>query len=395
MTMKRSVNSKVVLWFGLVAVLLGAALWALRPQPVPATMAAVTRGPLTSTVSGEGRTRVRDLFVVAAPVDGQLERVTLQPADLVKQDDPIAWIHPAASRPLDPRSRAEASAAAAAARAAVARADALEQEARVALEHASSELETSRRLAQTGAVPSEEVVHRGHEADMRRDALAAATAAATQTRAELTRALAVLGTADDPGQPTAVRSPVAGRVLRVVRESAGPVAAGAPLLEIGDIARLEVDADLLSSDAAAVRSGAAATVIGWGGPAVLLARVRRIDPAAFTKVSALGLEEQRVHVVLDLTDPPPPGLGHDYRVDVAVVVWDGHDVLRVPSTALFRVGDRWAVFRVVAGRAHRVLVDLGPTDGTMAAVSAGLQDGDEVITQPSDMIEDGSRVGRR
>ena len=119
------------------------------------------------------------------------------------------------------------------------------------------------------------------------------------------------------------------------------------------------------------------------------------DPAAFTKVSALGLEEQRVHVVVDLTDPPPPGLGHDYRVDVAVVVWDGRDVLRVPSTALFRVGDHWGVFRVVAGRAHRVPVDLGPTDGTMTVAAAGLQDGDEVITQPSDMIEDGTRVSRR
>jgi HlyD family secretion protein len=181
----------------------------------------------------------------------------------------------------------------------------------------------------------------------------------------------------------------------VVKESAGPVAAGAPLLEIGDVARLEVDADLLSSDAAEVRPGAAATVTGWGGPAVLQARVRRIDPAAFTKVSALGLEEQRVHVVVDLTDPPPPGLGHDYRVDVAVVVWEGRDALRVPSTALFRVGNRWAVFRVVDGRARRLLVDLGPTDGTLTVVTAGLQDGDEVITQPSDMIEDGTRVSRR
>jgi HlyD family secretion protein len=374
---------------------MAAVVWALRPQPVPSTMAAVTRGALASTVSGEGRARVRDLFVVAAPVDGQLERIALQPADAVKMNDPVALLHPVASRPLDARTRAEASAAAAAARAAVAGADATEQEARVALEHASSELETSRRLAQTGAVPSEEVVHRGHEADMRRNALEAATAAAGQTRAELTRALAVLGTADDPGQPTPVRSPVSGSVLRVVRESAGPVTAGTPLLEMGDVARLEVNADLLSSDAAEVRPGATATVTGWGGATTLRARVRRIDPAAFTKVSALGLEEQRVHVVLDLNEPPPRGLGHDYRVDVSVVVWEGQNVLRVPSTALFRSGERWAVFRVADSRARRVIVELGATDGTSTVVATGLAEGDEVITQPSDVIDDGTRVSRR
>jgi HlyD family secretion protein len=386
---------KLLLWAGLLAAAIAAFVWTLRPRPIPSTTAIVTRGALVSTVSGEGRTRVRDLFIVAAPVDGQLDRISVRPADAIKMDDPVAFIRPAASRPLDPRTRAEASAAAAAARAAVARAGASEQEARVALEHATSELETSRRLAQRGAVPSEEVTHRGHEADMRRSALEAATAAAGQTRAELMRALALLGTASDPGQPMAVHSPVSGTVLRLARESAGPVAAGTPLLEIGDVSRLEVDADLLSSDAAEVRQGATGTVTGWGGATALGARVRRVDPAAFTKVSALGLEEQRVHVVLELTDPPPAGLGHDYRVDVSVVVWQGEGVLRVPSTALFRSGDRWAVFLVTNSRARKVLVELGATDGTSTVATSGLEEGNEVITQPSDAIDDGTRVSRR
>jgi HlyD family secretion protein len=395
MTVKKQGRTKLLLWAGLLAAAMGAFVWTLRPRPIPSTMAVVTRGALVSTVSGEGRTRVRDLFIVAAPVDGELDRISVHPADAIQLDDPVAFIRPATSRPLDPRTRAEASAAAAAARAAVARADASEQEARVALEHATSELETSRRLAQTGAVPSEEVTHRGHEADMRRSALEASTAAAGQTRAELTRALALLGNGSDPGRPMPVRSPVRGTVLRLARESAGPVAAGAPLLEVGDVTRLEVDADLLSSDAAEVRQGAAGTVTGWGGSNALRARVRRIDPAAFTKVSALGLEEQRVHVILDLTDPPPAGLGHDYRVDVSVVVWQGEGVLRVPSTALFRSGDRWAVFRVTNSRARKVLVELGATDGTSTVVTSGLGGGDEVITQPSDAIDDGTRVSRR
>jgi HlyD family secretion protein len=274
----------------------------------------------------------------------------------------------------------------------VARADATEQEARVALEHADRELQTIRRLTESGAVPTEELTHRGHESEMRRSALEAATAAAVQARAEFARARAVLGSAEDPGQVTSVRSPVTGRILRLLRESAGPVAAGTPLLEVGDITRLEVNADLLSSDAALVREGAAATVTGWGGVESLQARVRRIDPAAFTKVSALGLEEQRVHAVLDLTEPPPQGLGHDYRVDVSVVVWEGKDVLRVPSTALFRVGDSWAVFRVAGLRARKAIIDVGPTDGTWTVATSGLREGDEVITQPSDAIEDGTRV---
>jgi HlyD family secretion protein len=377
---------------------LGVALavaWALRPQPIPATMAVVSRGPLVSTVSGEGRTRVKDLYVVAAPVDGQLERILAEPGDATNVNDAVAAIRPAVSRPLDARSRAEATAAAAAAKAGLARAEATEQEARVALEHANSELETTRKLTPGGTVPAEELTHRGHASEMRRSALEAATAAVGQARAELARAQAVLGTATDPGQVTSVRSPVTGRILRVLRESAGPVAAGTPLLHVGDASRLEIDADLLSSDAATVRPGASATVTGWGSAQPLGARVRRIDPAAFTKVSALGLEEQRVHVVLDLIDPPPPELGHDYRVEVSIVVWEGKDVLRVPSTALFRVGSQWSVFRVADGRAHRTAVELGPANGTWTVAASGLHEADEVITQPSDAIEDGTRVSRR
>jgi HlyD family secretion protein len=392
MNMKRSSWAKRTIWGGALLAAVVATAWTLRPQPLHVTTATVTRGALTASVSGEGRTRVHDLFVVAAPVDGQLERIIVQPGDTIAPNDVVASIHPAASRPLDARSRAEASAAAAVASAAVARAEATKEEARVALEHATSQLETTRKLAEAGSAPSEELKHQGHEADMRRRALDAAIAAASEARAELARAQAVLGAASDTSAPTPVRSPATGRILRVLRESAGPIAAGTPLVEVGDVAHLELNADLLSSDAAEVRTGAAASITGWGGPQPLGARVRRIDPAAFTKISALGLEEQRVHVILDLSAPPPTGLGHDYRVDVAVVVSESKDVLRVPSTALFRYGERWAVFRLVDGRARRTLVDVGPTDGTSTVLSSGLDAGDEVITQPSDAIDDGTRV---
>jgi HlyD family secretion protein len=278
----------------------------------------------------------------------------------------------------------------------VTQAEATEQEAVVAVTHVESDLVRDEKLAASGAIPAAEAEHQKHEVQIRRRALEAARAGTRQARAQLARAVALLGPGRPRGQvPAAVAtSPVSGRVLRILRESAGPVAAGTPLVQIGDIAQLEVRADLLSSDAARVRVGVAAKVTGWGGRSIA-ARVRTIEPAAFTKVSALGLEEQRVSVVLDLPESPPPELGHDYRVDVAIVVWEGKDVIRVPATALFRSGDRWAVFVVRDGRARGVLVEIGASDGTWTAVTGGLAEGATVIAQPSDTIEDGTRVASR
>ncbi|HEY0715033.1 MAG TPA: HlyD family efflux transporter periplasmic adaptor subunit, partial [Polyangia bacterium] len=194
------------------------------------------------------------------------------------------------------------------------------------------------------------------------------------------------------GQPLLVRAPGTGKVLRVLLKSAGPVAAGTPLVEIGDTSNLEVSADLLSSDAAVVRVGAKAVVTGWGGEQAIAGSVRRIDPAAFTKVSALGLEEQRVPVVVDLKPPIPGALGHDYRVDVAIVTWDGQGILQLPATALFRDGEQWAVFLARGGRAHKTVVQLGPSDGTSTFVKDGVGEGDVIVTQPSDAIQDGTRI---
>jgi HlyD family secretion protein len=396
MNMKRTKHIKRFVWMGLLLAAGVGVTWALRPRPVVTTSAVVARGDLAATVSGEGRTRVKELYVVVAPVDGQLSRVVVHAGDTVSAEAVVAEIRPSASRPLDPRTRAEAGAAVSTAEAAVARADAAEREARTAQEHADSLLATARQLTEKGAVPRADLEHRGHEAEMRQSAAEGAAAAARQARAELARARAVLAPATTkPGQATPVQAPVAGRILRVLRESAGPVQVGTPLVEIGDTTSLEVDASFLSSDAANVRPGAAATITGWGGPQPIRAQVRRVDPAAFTKISALGLEEQRVHVVLDLTEPPPVGLGHDYRVDATVVVWQGNDLLRVPSTALFRSGDRWTLFVVRDGRARRTFVEVGATDGTWTAVAGGVSEGDAVVMQPSDAIDDGTRVRGR
>ena len=393
--MNRNRSVRRTVWLAVGVALALSIAWALRPQPILVTTAPVERGTLSATVTAEGRTQVKELYVVSTPVDGQLERVVVHPSDVVADGAVVAEVKPGASRPLDPRSRGEASAAVASAEAAVARATAAESEARVAEEHAESQLATTRQLAEKGAAPRVDLEHRGHEAEMRHHAVDQAAAAARSARADLARARAVLAPSlAKPGETTAVQSPIAGRILRVLRESAGPVAAGTPLLEVGDLSSVEVHADLLSSDAAMVRLGAAATLTGWGGNTPIRARVVRVDPAAFTKVSALGLEEQRVHVVLDLAEPPPAGLGHDYRVDAAIVTWEGSDVLKVPSTALFRAGDRWALFVVDGGRARKATVEVGPSDGSHTAVTNGVSQGDQVVVQPSDAISDGTRVSK-
>lgn len=356
-----------------VVIAVGGALWALRPSPISVETTVVTKGSLAATVVAEGKTRVKSLYVVAAPVDGDLERIAPEPGDPVSPGAVVARIWPISPRPLDVRSRSEAEAAVAAARASVTQAEAAEREAAAALTHAESQSITAQKLSGEGVVASKDSEHAGHEAQMRREALEVARAAVQTARAELQRAQAVVATTAGPTvrPATLVMSPVTGRVLRVLRESAGPVQAGTPLIEIGNTSDLEVAADLLTADAMRVHPGSAATLRDWGSGDPIPARVRRIDPAAFTKVSALGIEEQRVPVVLDLAGPPPRGLGHDFRVNAAIVTWQGENVLTVPSTALFRIGDRWAVFAVRDRRARLTDVTPGASDGSRTVIEKG------------------------
>jgi HlyD family secretion protein len=394
MTMKRSTRSVIRLAAAIAIV--GGIAWLLRPHPLVVEISTASRNPLTATVTAEGKIRVKNLFIITAPVDAELDRIVLKAGDVVSSSTLIARLRPIASRPLDPRSRAEADAAVVSAQAAVRRAEAATQEAVAALAHAESASETSVRLAKEGVVASKEAEHSGHEVEIRRQALRVSQSAIAQAQAELVRAEAAAsaGRTDRAGSPAVVRSPVAGRILRVVRESGGPVHAGEALLEIGNVGALDVAADFLTTDAVTIQPGATATIVDWGGSVPLAARVRYVEPGAFTKVSALGLEEQRVPVVLDLVEPPPVVFGNDFHVKVAVVVWHGENVLTVPATALFRNRDAWAVFVMREGRARLTPVTIGRSDGTHTAVEQGLSAGEAVITQPADSIVDGTRVTR-
>jgi HlyD family secretion protein len=380
-----------------IVLLIGVVALALWPDVINVDVATASRGPLVVTIDEEGQTRVRERFVVSAPVAGRVLRIELEPGDRVDRGDVVARLDAAPPPLLDARSRDEAEAAVARARAALGAAQADEQRAREALAQAQREFERAQRLAAGGALPAQERDVR--ETDLRLAGEAANTAAyaAKAAAAELRAAEAhAASPTRAPARATviAVRAPAAGVILRRLRESESTVPAGEPLVEVGDPAQLEIVADLLSTDAVRIRPGARAIVERWGSDEGLDATVRRIEPAGFTKVSALGVEEQRVNVILDLARPDDEdaALGDAYRVELRIVVWEAADVLQVPTSALFRSGGRWAVFAVRDGKAHLTTVEIGRQTGREAEVIDGLEEGAVVIVHPPDSVADGIRV---
>jgi HlyD family secretion protein len=389
-------NRRVLISVAVVAGLLAVALW---PRSVAVETAAVTRGPLMVTIDEEGVTRVRDRFVVSSPVGGRVLRIELEPGDTVKRGQIVARVRAEAPPLLDERTRAEAQAAIESARAALGRARAEEQRARATLAQLQRELTRVRELARSRVVSAQELDAREGEAKVAEESVNAAVFAVQAATSELQRAQARLAppAADQSGRVVTVTAPVDGVVLKRLRESESVVPPGDPLVEIGDPHRLEIVADLLSTDAVRVRPGARTMIEQWGGDQPLEARVRRIEPAGFTKISALGVEEQRVNVVIDFGDPAAASaaLGDAYRVEVRVVTWEAPSVLKVPTGALFRDGAKWAVYTVENGRARRTIVELGHQTGQEAGVTSGLSEGARVIMHPGDTLADGARVAER
>ena len=389
-------NRRVWISLAVVGTLLAVALW---PATVLVEVAEVTRGPLVVTVDEGGMTRVRDRFVVSAPVFGRVLRIELEPGDMVRHGDVVARVRAEAPPLLDARTRAEAEAAIESGKAAIGRARAEEQRARAALAQAQRERARVRELEKSGLTTQQEIDARASAVEATLESVNAATFAVQAALSELQRAEARLtpSTLETVGRVVTVGSPADGVVLRRLRESESIVPAGEPLLDIGDPRRMEIVADLLSTDAVRVKPGARALIEQWGGDKPLDARVRRIEPAGFTKISALGVEEQRVNVLLDFVEPAASlaALGDGYRVEVRVVIWEAPDVLKVPTGALFREGEKWAVYVVEGGRARRRLVELGHQTGTEAEVTSGVADGARVILHPGDMLADGVRVKER
>jgi HlyD family secretion protein len=388
-------------WGGvlLVAVLLGIALW---PSAALVEMARAERGALVVTVDEEGETRVRERFRIAAPLTGRLLRIVLEPGDaVVKGETVLARFVPGDPRPLDVRSRAEAEAAVRAARASLGGARAEHRRSEADLVFAKAQLERSRRLAAEGIVAVEELEQLQSTAQALEEAFRASQFAASSAEYELERTRAVLVEAGvkDRAAPAALEivSPIDGVVLKRLRWSEAAVQEGEVLLELGDPEDLEIVSDMLSVDAVQIRPGARVRIEQWGGEHALNGRVRRVEPAGFTKISALGVEEQRVNVIAALDDPVSAWkrLGDGYRVEVRVVVWEGGDVLKVPTSCLFRYEGGWAVFAVESGKARLRGLELGRRNGVEAHVVSGLEEGAEVIVHPSDNLADGTPVRPR
>lgn len=405
---KAKKRSRLILTTGVVLLVAGALAVAFWPKPTMVDMGEVTRGTMRLTIDEEGRTRVRDAYIVSTPVAGQLQRVSVQPGDpVIRGETIVAHMRPTNPAVLDVRNREQAQAAVAAAQAAL----------RVARADLNAAL-AGRDLAQTELGRTEQLVDRGiaSEAALDRARQAArvaqanvdtAEAAISMRQAEIANAQAQLIGFDDHGLAAAIGTrsddiplyaPSDGRILRVMQQSETSLPAGAPIMEIGNIENdLEVVVDLLSTDAVQVAVGDQVIITDWGGATDLAGEVIRVDPFGITQFSALGVQEQRVNAVIAFVSPPEDyaGLGHGFRVETRIVVWETEDTLIVPASALFRSSGTWAVFFVENDTAQLRTIEIGPNNGVEAQVTAGLSEGDRVVLYPSSGLSNGMSVAER
>jgi HlyD family secretion protein len=386
--------------------------WFAWPRPLPVDLATVTRGPIEVTADDDGKTRVRHIYTVSAPVAGRVLRIShplgeqgpsLHVGDQVTGNETvIALMQPTVPSFIDVRSHDQLEAEVQAADAAIQQQEAEVQRLQAALDFSRTEFQRAQALSRTQTISAQAFDRAKFDVDTNEAALASAKAQ-VDVRRSMRASLAArlidpvnVAPSTDAGCCVRVIAPASGRVLKIIQDSEAVVPPGAPLVDIGDPLDLEVVADLLSTDAVQIKLGAPVWIDGWGGPTIK-GKVVRIDPAGFLKVSALGIEEQRVRVTIDFADPPETWsrLGHDYRVIVHVAIWSAEDALTLPVSALFRKGDEWAVFAVENGRTRTTSVKIGHRNNRVAEVLAGLAPGTDVVVHPSDRITDETRVAQR
>jgi len=403
--------SKRLLWGVAAGLAVIGLVWFAWPAPVAVDLTVVTKGPMEVTVDDDGKTHVRHIYTVSAPIAGKVLRIS-HPAgesgislhvgdEVIANDTVVAVMQPTAPGFLDLRSRQEIEAAVAAADGYVKYTESEVRRLEAAVAFYRTELARAQALARSQTISPQALAKAQFDVDSNEAALTSARAQVEvwrSIRKSLAARLIEPSTAApaDPICCVQIRAPVTGRVLKIVQESEAVVQTGTPLIEIGDPLDLEVVADLLSTDAVQIAPGSSVRIDGWGGSSIR-GRVTRVDPAGFLKVSALGIEEQRVRTTIDFVDPPETWsrLGHDYRVIVHVTVWNAEEALSVPVGALFRKGEEWAVFSVKDGRARTALVKIGHRNSRMAEILSGVAEGDRVVLHPSDRITEGVAVSER
>lgn len=397
-------HSRSLLWGTIIVILLVLLGYLLKPRPVLTEIGQIVREDMRQVISEEGKTRVQDMYVLSAPVTGFLRRISSEVGDAVTRSDTVvAQIESIDPAFLDPRSEAQVKAEIEAANSSLAFAEAEMKQAEAELEFAEAELHRIRELSKQQSVSARELDNAQRTFKTRRAILATAQARLDVRQFELQQVEAQLlspaATLERHGQCQCLNltAPVDGRILSVLRKSEGVVQAGTALVEIGDPGKLEIIVDLLSFDAVKVQAGQRVFIRNWGGEHDLTGSVQRIEPIGFTEVSALGIEEQRVNVVIALTDNNGQSarLGHGYQLDVDIVLWQGEDVLTVPVTALFREGENWLLYAVEEGVAVKRSVTLGHMNGFVAEVLDGIVEGEAIVTYPSNHIRDGVEVAPR
>jgi HlyD family secretion protein len=384
------------------AVIVLATVYGFFPKAVDVDLVQVTRGPLQVTIEEEGRTRLKERFVITAPTAGYLERITAKAGDEVKKGQNIIILEPLRSPVLDSRSRAEAESTVTAAEAALNAAVEKESAAAADAGYMEKRIERLKKLYAKGSIAKDQFDQIESETKKAKAIQRSAQAAVEVARSELERAKTLLqnyaSIENTTGNNTVyVASPVNGSIFRIFKESEGAVNVGEPLMEIGDSRNLEVRVEVLSSDAVKIKKGTKVFFKRWGGDGILEGIVRVVEPSGFTKISSLGVEEQRVFVIADITSPSEnwSALGDGYRLEAHFVIWDGKDVLQIPTSSLFRVNDDWAVFVEEKGKAQQRLVKIGHRNGLVAEIISGLNEKEKVIAHPDDTVNNGVRVNER
>ena len=387
----------------IIAVVVLATAYGFFPKAVNVDLADVTRGPLQVTIEEEGRTRLKDRFVITAPTAGYLERIKPKVGDPVKKGQSVIVLDPLHSPVLDPRSRAEATATITSAEAALNAAIAKESAAAADADYAEKRLERLKNLYAKGSIAKDQFDQIEAETKKARAIQLSAKAAVNVSHSELERSKTLLQNfASDKKAANHnrvyVSSPASGYIFRIYKESEGAVNVGEPLMEIGNSKSLEIRVEVLSSDAVKIKNGTVVFFKRWGGEGTLEGVVRVVEPSGFTKISSLGVEEQRVLIIADITSPAEiwRALGDGYRLEAHFVVWEGKDVLQVPTSSLFRVGkEDWAVFVAEKGKASQRIVKIGQRNGLAAEVISGVREREKVIAHPDDAIRDGIRIKTR
>ena len=393
-----------IFWLSIFILLVAGLFVAFRPQPIPVDLVKVQRGSLIVTVAEEGQTRIRDVYMLSAPVTGHLLRIDADVGDeVVAAETLVAQIRPSDPEFLDIRSKEESLAAIQTAEASLSLSEAKLIEAESEFEFAVAELQRVTELIHKQVIAERELDAAKRDYKTKQAQVNTAKAAIRASQFELAQARAHLMSPADVQTDESdcacinILAPISGKILQIFHESEGVVPLGTDLVEIGDPANLEIVVDFLSTDAVRIQAGQRVIIEDWGDEHKLQGIVRRIEPFGFTKVSALGIEEQRVNVIIDITDSPEKWerLGHGYQLDARVVLWENDDVLKIPLTALFREGNTWSVFVEQSGRAKVQNVEIGQQNGLDAQIKEGLSEGSQIILHPSNRIVDGVRIRHR